>query len=526
MPPRTRVMSRDPGEARLPHMLPRNSVVRARGPGFSRRGRAFAAISLVCAASSGCAGSAGGASAGEASGGESADGTGGNGGTEPLPSGGTSSFSSGGSATTSGGATGITGTGGSAVTSASGGVSGNGNGGTTGASGGVSGGGSGGTSANGGTSATGGNGGSGGTSATGGTGATGGTAGSSGGYLHTSGSKIVDASGNTVRITGISWFGMETTTYSPNGLWTRSLASFLDQMKSLGYNTIRLPFASQLFDAGSTPNSIDQNSNPDLQGLTGLQLMDKVVAAAGSRGLRVILDRHRPDSGGQSALWYTDQYPETRWISDWQMLATHYAGNSTVIGVDLHNEPHDPATWGDGSMTTDWRLAAERGGNAVLAINPNLLIIVEGIQTYNGTGYWWGGNLRGAQSAPVRLNVANRLVYSAHDYPSSVSTQTWFSDPNYPNNLPSVWDGAWGYLVKNDVAPVWLGEFGTKLETDSDKQWLNQLATYITGTQLNFAYWCWNPNSGDTGGILADDWTTVNQDKQAIVGPLLAPQIQ
>lgn len=26
-------------------------------------------------------------------------------------------------------------------------------------------------------------------------------------------------------------------------------------------------------------------------------------------------------------------------------------------------------------------------------------------------------------------------------------------------------------------------------------------------------YWSWNPNSGDTGGILNDDWTTVRQDK-------------
>jgi endoglucanase len=29
----------------------------------------------------------------------------------------------------------------------------------------------------------------------------------------------------------------------------------------------------------------------------------------------------------------------------------------------------------------------------------------------------------------------------------------------------------------------------------------------------NFFYWSWNPNSGDTGGILQDDWQTVSQDK-------------
>jgi endoglucanase len=66
----------------------------------------------------------------------------------------------------------------------------------------------------------------------------------------------------------------------------------------------------------------------------------------------VILDRHRPDSGSQSELWYTSRYSEARWIADWQMLARRYAGNTTVIGADLHNEPHGPATWGDGNQAT------------------------------------------------------------------------------------------------------------------------------------------------------------------------------
>ena len=32
---------------------------------------------------------------------------------------------------------------------------------------------------------------------------------------------------------------------------------------------------------------------------------------------------------------------------------------------------------------------------------------------------------------------------------------------------------------------------------------------------LGYAYWCLNPNSGDTGGILYDDWSTVNYQKMA-----------
>src|SRR3569833_514206 len=171
-------------------------------------------------------------------------------------------------------------------------------------------------------------------------------------YLHTSGSKIVDSSGNVVRLTGLNWFGLETGNYSPHGLWTRSMSSYLDQIKSLGYNCLRVPYCTQLFDSGSAPNSIDYTKNPDLVGLSGIQILDKLVAGCKSRGIKIFLDRHRPDSGAQSPLWYTSgEYTEARWISDWQMLAARYAGNDTVIGCDLHNEPHAPATWGTGDTS-------------------------------------------------------------------------------------------------------------------------------------------------------------------------------
>ncbi|WP_305886686.1 cellulase family glycosylhydrolase [Actinoallomurus rhizosphaericola] len=339
------------------------------------------------------------------------------------------------------------------------------------------------------------------------------------GYWHTSGRQILDSSGNPVRIAGINWFGFETANYVVHGLWSRDYKDVLNQLKSLRYNTLRLPYSDDIFKSSTVPNSIDFSSgkNADLQGLNSLQVMDHIVNYAGSIGLRVILDRHRPDSSGQSALWYTSSVPESTWIANLKAIASRYANNTAVVGIDLHNEPHDPACWGCGDTSTDWRLAAERGGNAVLSVNPNLLIFVEGVQTYNGDSGWWGGNLEGAGTYPVRLSVANRLVYSAHDYATSVSDQTWFHASNFPDNMPAVWDKFWGYLFKQNVAPVWVGEFGTTLQSTIDQQWLSALVKYMgTGTDsFQWTFWCLNPNSGDTGGILNDDWTTVNTTKDA-----------
>jgi endoglucanase len=369
------------------------------------------------------------------------------------------------------------------------------------------------------------------------------------GYLHTSGNKIVDSTGATVRLTGINWFGMETDNKTFHGLWSSNpWRSQIDTMARLGYNTLRIPFSDDALKAGAVATGINDYINPDLVGLSPLQILDTVIAYAGGKGMRAILDRHRPTAAGQTALWYTSAVPETTWISDWQMLARRYAGNPTVIGADLHNEPHAEGTnpaatgacWGCGDTARDWRLAAERAGNAVLAVQPGWLIFVEGVSCPSGglsnvwdgdtsndeDCGWWGGNLTKAGQFPVRLNVANRVVYSPHEYATSVYHQTWFDDPTYPANMPAIWDRYWGYLYKQNIAPIMMGEFGSTLQNPVDTVWLQRLLAY-TGSGvdgMSFTYWSWNPNSGDTGGIALDDWTSINTTKQAILQPyLIAP---
>jgi endoglucanase len=364
------------------------------------------------------------------------------------------------------------------------------------------------------------------------------------GFWHTSGGQIVDSNNQPVLIAGVNWFGLETANYVPHGLWAVDYKLQMDHMVALGFNTIRLPYSTQLFDAGSTPNSInfsvapgvgETTGNSDMcavpivngnctQLLTGIQIMDKVIAYAGVVGLRVILDRHRPDSGAQSALWYTAKYPESRWISDWVMLANRYKGNPTVIGADLHNEPHGAgqggSDWGSGSMTTDWRLAAQRAGNAIQAVNPDWLIFVEGTDCFQGNCTWWGGMLQGAAQFPVQLSVPNKLVYSAHEYPADVANQPWFSDPTFPANMPAIWAKNWAFLQAQGIAPVWVGEFGTLLDDNSDVQWITELTSWMKQFNYNWTFWSWNPDSGDTGGILQNDWITVNTNKMAFLTPI------
>ena len=348
------------------------------------------------------------------------------------------------------------------------------------------------------------------------------------GWFSTSGNQIVDSAGNPVQIAGINWFGMESDIFTPHGLWTRNYQDMMDQMVALEFNTIRLPYSSEMLHTTKMPSGIDFYRNPELAGLTPIEIMDEVIRYAGEVGLRVILDHHRSSAGAgatANGLWYEGQYTEAQWIADWQMLAARYAGDPTVIGADLHNEPHN-GTWGGGGAT-DWAAAAERAGNAILAVNDNWLIFVEGVATYEGQHYWWGGNLMGVADRPIVLDVADRVVYSPHDYPNSVYAQPWFQGADFGDALPDKFEQMWGYIYEQNIAPIYLGEFGTRLSDPKDVVWYEAITSYLSGdfdndgtidiaagTQdMSWTFWSWNPNSTDTGGILADDWNTVNENK-------------
>ena len=382
------------------------------------------------------------------------------------------------------------------------------------------------------------------------------------GYWHTSGNKILDSGGTEVRIAGINWYGAETPDYLVHGLWAQDYHTVLNNIKSLGYNVIRIPFSNQLVESNPVPtnysNYVNGPANQALVGQTALQDLDTLIAYAGSIGLRVILDNHRSEAGETNeanGLWYTSAYPQANWIADWRTMATRYSasqftfnGNPTVIGMDLRNEPHlsgtgsttgscwtgDTATNGcPTSLTTqNWPVAAEAAGNAILAINPKLLIFVEGNDCYSGVCGWQGGNLIGVASNPVTLSVPNQLVYSAHDYGPNLFQQAWFNGNTTTASLDAVWNKYWGYISVNDIAPVWVGEFGTdNTSTDiestaagSQGQWFQSLVGYLqNNSAINWTYWALNGE--DIYGLLdgSYDNTPVSSLKQSLLSSIQFP---
>jgi len=158
-----------------------------------------------------------------------------------------------------------------------------------------------------------------------------------------------------------------------------------------------------------------------------------------------------------------------------------------------------------------------------LKVASDWFIIVEGVEHVGSDSYWWGGNLVSAVSMPVKLATANKVVYSPHDYGPGVYNQPWFNDPEFPKNLPKIWTDHWAFIHINKKAPILIGEFGGHLSDTVSKegQWQNKLVEFIKNHTLSFSYWCLNPNSGNTGGILYDDWKTEDTHKVNMLKQIL-----
>ena len=94
----------------------------------------------------------------------------------------------------------------------------------------------------------------------------------SAGPWHTSGNQILDSNNAVVRISGVNWYGFETTDEVVHGLWAQDYKAILNTIHSNGYNTIRIPFSNQMVEGPIAPSNISHSNssgpiNTDLAGL-------------------------------------------------------------------------------------------------------------------------------------------------------------------------------------------------------------------------------------------------------------------
>ena len=371
-------------------------------------------------------------------------------------------------------------------------------------------------------------------------------------WLHTNGSQILDKDNKQVWITGVNWFGYNTGTNTFDGLWNSELVSSVKAIADHGFNLIRVPMSAELVNQWAASEYPEANYNKaynaDLNDMNSLEIFEYFLTLAEQNGMKVMPDIHSAEtdaSGHTKNLWYTDKVSVKEYYAALEWLAKRYKDNDTIVAYDLKNEPHgkpnegkEAAIWNDSKADNNWKYVAEQAAKKILANNPNVLIMVEGTEIYpkntkkngdysstNAKDYyfnWWGGNLRGVKDYPIDLGkYQDKLVYSPHDYGPTVYEQDWFQGSyNYNSLIKDCWQDNWLYIQEDNIAPLLIGEWGGFMK-EPNLKWMTALRKLIKNKHLHHTFWCFNANSGDTGGLVLDDFTTWDEEKYEFVKEVL-----
>lgn len=372
------------------------------------------------------------------------------------------------------------------------------------------------------------------------------------GPLSTRGRWIVDADGDRFKLRSGNWHGAsgtwngsgsteedanhhagENSGRIPLGLDRAPMAEIIAGFEEIGINSVRLPFSNEMVHDTRPVTDDAVAANPSLRGKTPLQVYDVVVRELTAAGLAVILNNHTNTTRWCCGVdgnerWNTSQ-STAAWENDWLFMANRYRDNKRVVGADLYNEVRrniwDDPNWGRGN-DHDWFAASQRvADRLLLEANPDLLIIVEGI---NWTGIPIDGFAHERPALePVRrlshtLVDSGKLVYSAHFYDytgpnhSGATGTGETTDPRYrdlsPTELISVLNRQAFYVAaepdQHFTAPVWISEFGVggREETGAEQRaWFENFVDHLVRTDADFAYWPlvgWHENRTGNGWAL------------------------
>ena len=296
--------------------------------------------------------------------------------------------------------------------------------------------------------------------------------------------------------------------------YERFFARFLDEffteedasfLKSLGINSVRIPFNYRHFESDDEPFVMKQ---------AGFGLLDRAVDACARHGLYAILDLHAVP-GRQNQHWHSDN--PTQWaefwaqrqfqdrvVHLWENLAEHCRGNPWVAGYNPVNEPGDVHGVAIGPFYR--RLEA-----AVRAVDPDHILFLD-------------GNRYSTQFDQLGDPLPN-CVYTAHDY----------ALPGFVDGGPYPGISRGEFVDRDRVeetflqrtafmretgTPIWVGEFGPVYTGDPhrDEQRRQLLADQLEIYDRHGASWAlWTYKDIGLQGIVTVDPDSAYMRRIAVV---------
>lgn len=224
-------------------------------------------------------------------------------------------------------------------------------------------------------------------------------------------------------------------------------------IKSVGFNAVRVPLHWQLF--------MDEDGKI---GGEGWALLDRLLGWLREEGLYAIVDLHAAP-GGQTGINHDDgpgyplmfYVPRDRQLTVklWHEIAKHYAGNPTILGYDLLNEPiapyHDIVT-----LNPKLEPFYKELTQAIRSVDPNRIVFLAAAQ--------WSSrfDMLGAPFAP-------NLAYTYHAFWASTRRDSIQRHLNFANL----------YNV-----PLFLGESG-----ELDDEWNEGFRKLHEAMGVSWSFW-------------------------------------
>jgi aryl-phospho-beta-D-glucosidase BglC (GH1 family) len=376
---------------------------------------------------------------------------------------------------------------------------------------------------------------------------------------------------------GVNWFGFNNGQTMVDGLWSGGTSFATDfntivyKLKLLGFNSVRLPFTHADIRMKSKPQiqncnilSVDKTIQktidpritlkPDnkkvpifvgkfprsicneylINGTTFERLVQTMETFL-NNDMYVILDYHPMNTEFQAR----DINAFSRsWRSLWYNLLRQRPNWKGRVILDIMNEPD--------SMYIGWTRSKTKQGPSISELT---FAMIESIQEFDQTTLFM---IEGTAQANYNLNwgdgyVTDREIIKKHDiddpnnffqqlvtkpYKTKIIIGPHIYGPTVSKNkiahkgklLRERIYKSFGYLFHQGYCfngkctkfPIVIGEFGSTFLDPEDIAHLNDLADIINNNFSNRAswiFWAYNANSGDTGGLVTDDWQDLNWTK-------------
>ncbi|KAL3844538.1 hypothetical protein ACJIZ3_001941 [Penstemon smallii] len=350
--------------------------------------------------------------------------------------------------------------------------------------------------------------------------------------LSTSSRWIIDESSSArVKLTCVNW-AAHLEPMLPEGLDRKPLAQIAKHISSMGFNCVRLTWATymftryanltvaQSFERLGLSDSIEgiSNNNPEFLNYSVVEAQRAVIEELGDEGVMVVLDNQvsQPmwccsDNDGNG--FFGDKYFDANeWLQGLDIVANRYKDTSMVVAMSMRNELRGPL-----QNESIWYEHIQRGATTIHNTNPNLLVIVSGLH--------YDLDFTFLKEKPLKLStLKNKLVYETHRYSFSAGqTQLWLTQPfnKVCESITQDIHTKAGFLTEGEnLAPLFVSEFGiNQAEVNpAESLFLDCFLGYLAEMDLDWSVWALQGSyylrdglhgPEETYGMLDSNWSSI-----------------